>query len=148
MKKILIILCLVVGSVHLTSGQIDDNYKSTLADMFKLSGSEEAYKAAIKQMVNIFRDSYSSVSSDIWDELEKEFLNTSLKELVDMLAPVYYKYLTLEDLKGIITFYKTDLGQKFAAKTPLIMQESMQVGQQWGAQIGQKMQQRLKEKGY
>jgi hypothetical protein len=80
--------------------------------------------------------------------LEKEFLKTSLDDLVDMLVPVYSKHLTLDDLQKIIDFYQTPAGKKYAEKTPLIMQESMQIGQQWGMKIGQKFQEKLQEKGY
>ena len=71
-----------------------------------------------------------------------------MDELADMLAPVYEKHMTENDLKKIIEFYQTPVGKKYAEKTPLITQESMQVGQQWGMRIGQKVMERLKEKGY
>jgi hypothetical protein len=48
----------------------------------------------------------------------------------------------------IIEFYQTPVGKKYAEKTPLIMQESMQVGQQWGMKIGQEFQNKLQEQGY
>jgi hypothetical protein len=65
-----------------------------------------------------------------------------------MLAPVYYKHLTLEDLNQIIVFYKTPAGKKMATATPAITQESMQIGQQWGMKIGEKVEDKLREKGY
>ena len=56
--------------------------------------------------------------------------------------------MTLEDLKEIIRFYQTPVGQKFAKSTPLIMQESMQIGQQWGMKLGLEITKKLEEKGY
>jgi hypothetical protein len=40
------------------------------------------------------------------------------------------------------------VGKKFAEKTPLITKESILAGQEWGKQIGQKVVDRLKDKGY
>lgn len=129
-------------------GQVNDDYSKTLKEMFKVSGSEESYQAAIKQMLVMFKQQKTNVDPKVWDECENEFSKTSINDLVDMLAPVYIKYMTLEDLKEMIKFYQTPVGLKFAKSTPLIMQESMQIGQQWGMKLGQEVTKKLQEKGY
>lgn len=127
-------------------GQTTD-YKATLKKMFEVSGSEAAYKSGIAQMFAMFKQS-QEVPPTVMKELEQEFMKTSMDDLVDMLVPVYEKHLTRDDLLKLIEFYQTPAGAKFAKKTPLIMQESMQIGQAWGMQIGQEFEKRLKEKGY
>jgi len=131
-----------------TYGQVDEEYSKTLKKMFEVSGSEESYKAVIKQMFPMLKGQYSNVEADVWNDLEKEFLKTSLDNLTEMLAPVYSSHLTIEELKEIIKFYESPVGKKFAAETPSIMQESMQVGQQWGMKIGQDFAEKMKERGY
>ncbi len=116
--------------------------------MFVVSGSEKSYQAVVKQMFTMFKQQYSDVELDLWGDLEKEFSKTSLNDLTEMLVPVYSKYMTLEDLKELIKFYETPVGKKFAKNTPLIMQESMQIGQQWGMKVGQDFEKKMKEKGY
>jgi hypothetical protein len=44
--------------------------------------------------------------------------------------------MTLEELNGIVAFYKSPVGAKFAAVQPGIMRQSMALGQRWGQQIG------------
>lgn len=146
-KKILTISVLIIVSLTVF-GQADKEYSKTLKKMFKVSGTEESYQTVIKQMFTMFRQQYSDVESDVWDDLEKEFSKTSLNDLTEMLVPVYSKYMTLEDLQELIKFYETPVGKKFAKNSPLIMQESMQVGQQWGMKIGQDFEKKMKEKGY
>jgi uncharacterized protein len=146
MNKIISILALIFILTSVSYGQIDKEYAKTLKKLFEVSGTEETYKAAIKQMVAMFRDQYVEIDSDTWDDLEKEFLKTSLDDLTDMLVPVYSKYMTQEDLEEIIKFYQSPVGQKYAANTPFIMQESMQVGQEWGREIGQKLEKKMKER--
>jgi hypothetical protein len=111
-------------------GQADKEYSKTLKKMFEVSGSEESYQAAIKQMFTMFKQQYSNVKPDVWDDFEKEFSKTSLNDLTEMLVPVYFKYMTLSDLQE------------------LIKQESMQIGQQWGIKLGQDFEKKMKEKGY
>jgi uncharacterized protein len=147
MKKLIVIVSILIIPFGETFAQAD-SYKVTLKKMLEVAGSEESFKTAIKQMFGMFKQQHSNVPDAFWEEAEKEFSETSMDELVDMLSPVYQKYMTEADLKKIIEFYQTPVGKKYAEKTPLIMQESMQVGQQWGMKVGQKIQARLKEKGY
>lgn len=131
-----------------TSFSQDDHYKSTLKKMFKVSGTEESYQMVIKQMMKSIKLGKENIPDEFWEELEQELINTTLSDLVDMLAPAYFKYLNIEDLDALIEFYKTPTGKKYAKKTPLIMQESMQIGQEWGRKLGEKIYEKMKEKGY
>ncbi|MDF0705790.1 DUF2059 domain-containing protein [Flagellimonas okinawensis] len=143
---------LIVALVHLLSftafGQTDGEYSKTLKRMFEVSGTEISFQTAIKQMFSMFREQYPTIETEIWVDLEKEFSKTSLNELTEMLVPVYSKHLNQQDLEDLIQFFETPVGKKYAASTPLILQESMQVGQQWGMKIGQDFQRKLQEKGY
>lgn len=147
MKNLLTVLLISVALAGSANAQADE-YSNTLKKMFEVSGSEEAYKAAIKEMVSIFKQRSTAVDEALWVELEAEFLKSSLFDLTEMLVPVYQKHMTLEDLQALIAFYESPVGMKYAKSTPFIMQESMQVGQVWGMQLGQKVAERLKEKGY
>jgi hypothetical protein len=141
-----IALLLVLGSVATSHAQ--DAYNKKLHEYLEAGGAMETFKAAIKQMMGSFRQSATTVPSEFWDEAEKEMLGTSLNELVDLLAPVYKKHLSEADLDELIKFYKSSIGKKLAEKTPLITQESIQAGQAWGQKLGQRIVDKLKEKGY
>lgn len=156
MKKTLTTLAFAFAIISTSFAQADAAYTRSLKKMFEASGTEQTFETAITQMMGMFKQQMPDVDASLWDDMEKEFLKTSINDLVEMLAPVYikikikymYMYMTQEDLDEMIRFYQSPVGKKFAKNTPLIMQESMQVGEQWGQQIGVKMEQRLKEKGY
>ena len=116
--------------------------------MLEVAGTEATFKAGINQMFNIFKQQQTNVPDSVWTEFESEFLKTSLDELVEMLLPVYQKHLTRSDLEKVIEFFETPVGKKYAEKNPFITQESMQAGQQWGMKVGQRFQEKLREKGY
>lgn len=148
MKKIITVLAFTLAFIAFSFGQSNDDYAKTLKEMFSVSGSEESYQAAIKQMFVMFKQQKSDIAPAVWEELENEFSKTSINDLVVMIAPVYEKYLTQKDLEEMIKFYQTPLGQKYAKCTPFITQESMQIGQQWGMKIGQEIATKLQERGY
>ena len=112
------------------------------------SGSMAAFKSAITSMMGSFKNMNANVPEEFWTELEKEFLGTSLDELVTMLTPVYEKHMTEADLQEVIKFFNSPAGKKLAEKTPAIMQESMSAGETWGEAVAEKVMTKLKEKGY
>lgn len=59
------------------------------------------------------------------------------QQLVELIVPIYDKYLTDEEIKGLIQFYQTPLGQKAVNVLPRIVAESQQRGEKWGEQLGQ-----------
>ena len=148
MKKVISILVLIVAFSSVSFAQSDAKYEKTLKKMFKVSGSEQTYQVAITQMLELFRKQYPDIDAEIWDEAEKEFEKASLNDLTEFLTPVYQKYFTQEELKELIKFYKSPIGKKMAKNSPFIMKESMEVGQKWGAKMGEEFVEKMKKKGY
>lgn len=144
--SILTVLLLLVTT--LSFGQENSSYKSSLKKLMQISGTEIAYKGALDQMISIFKQQQSNAPKEFWDEFSAEVNKDAFTQLVNMILPIYQKHLTEADLLGVIAFYETPLGKKFAEKTPLISQESMLAGQEWGKEIGQKVITKLKDKGY
>lgn len=146
--KISILTLLLAFVTTFSFSQENNSYKSSLTKLIQVSGSEAAYKGVLDQMVSMFKQQQSNVPKEFWDEFAIEVNKNAIDQLVNLVLPIYQKHLTEADLLGVIAFYETPAGKKFAEKTPLITQESMLAGQEWGKQIGQKVVDRLKEKGY
>lgn len=125
-------------------GQVSDSYKATLNEMIEVSGAADTYGTVITQMIGMFKKQYPNIDAETWDGLAADFNEEAYAELVDLLAPVYFKYLTEEDLKGVIEFYKTPTGIKYADAVPMVTAESMQVGQEWGLRIATEFTEKLK----
>jgi len=81
-----------------------------------------------------------------------EGFKARLSELTDQIAVIYATNFTVAEMKELIAFYRGPTGQKFLAKTPMIVQQSMAAGQKLGAQLGGELQSRmieeLKKKGH
>ena len=97
------------------------------------------------QMMSSFKNSYSTVKQEFWDNFRKEI---NANDIENLILPVYDKYYTETDIDQLITFYNSPIGKKMINTMPLVMQESMKAGQNWGREIGEKVLARLKEKGY
>ena len=66
----------------------------------------------------------------------------------EKVAPIYARHLSVEDMNTVIKFYRTETGNKFVKKMPIISKESFFIGQQWGKELGEKVLKKLQDGGY
>ncbi|WP_375783677.1 DUF2059 domain-containing protein [Bradyrhizobium sp. Pha-3] len=65
----------------------------------------------------------------------KQFAGSE-KEIGDGMAQIYAAEFTEQELKDLVTFYKTPLGQKLLIAEPTAINGSLQYMQQWAQQFG------------
>jgi hypothetical protein len=59
-----------------------------------------------------------------------------LNYLLDAAVMVYDKHFSHEEIKGLIKFYETPLGQKVISELPQVTNELREAGEKWGEKIG------------
>jgi hypothetical protein len=64
---------------------------------------------------------------------------------IDGLAIVYARNLTIEEMKQLADFYRSPVGQTFLKKMPVIVQESMAMGQRFGEEAAGELHDRMIE---
>src|SRR5712671_3112841 len=73
----------------------------------------------------------------------QELVNTRSDAMASMLegiVAVYARNFTVEEMRQITAFYGQPIGQKLLDKMPIVAQESMAVGQQWGQSMAPELQ--------
>ena len=65
--------------------------------------------------------------------------------MVDGIAAIYATNFTAAELRDIEAFYRQPTGQKMLAKTPVISQQALAVGQEIGRKAAEDLRQRLTE---
>lgn len=70
------------------------------------------------------------------DEFETR-VTAEIPKLIDAAVPIYDKYLSDEEIKGLLQFYQTPLGRKALGVLPQITMDMQNEGQKLGQQIGQ-----------
>ena len=143
MKKVSFLIlfnCLIVFGFSQNTSKTE-NIKLLL----EMTGSGKLGVQVVENTVANFRKSLPDVPEDFWDNILKE---VNPDALVKLIIPIYDKFYTEEDLKKVIEFYQSPVGQKMISTMPQLMQESMKAGEIWGQEIGQKVYDDLKKKGY
>jgi uncharacterized protein len=68
--------------------------------------------------------------NEVSAQLRREF-EAKKAELVYEVAIIYAKHFTEQELKDLVTFYKTPLGQKMLREEPIAVEESLKRAQDW-----------------
>jgi uncharacterized protein len=109
-----------------------------LSQLRQMDLPEEAYSHAQKYIQRIYQIMGREMR---WDNIKEDYIN------------LYVNVFTESELRELIRFYQTPLGQKLIEKTPVLMQRSMRIGQQKMMRvmpeiqaISREMMQELKEK--
>lgn len=150
MKKGLfsIVLCLTILLSATSVSAQEDAYRKALVEMLDASGSMVAIKTMVPQMIALMQRTYSNVPEDFWKAFGDKLNERAYAQFIDIYVPIYKRQLTLEELKKITAFYKSPVGKKLAAATPVMTAEAMTAGQQLGQQIAQEIVAKLSEEGY
>ena len=105
-------------------------------------------------MTQSLRQTHPQIPPRALDFLPEEVgavFDANVGAFLSAMIPVYHRYFTAEEVKGMIAFYSTDLGRKAISAMPGLMSESMAIGQQWGQSLGptiaERVRARLKKEG-
>lgn len=149
MPKLLLCFALTLSSFFLfaQSGPAapESQKIKNIRKIMELTGSGKLGIQVMQNMVSTFKTYYSNVDTTFWVDFMKE---VKPETIVDLIVPVYDRNFTDAEIDGMLAFYSSPVGRKMLAKLPVVLQESMEVGQTWGAELSKKIMQRLQQKGY
>ena len=92
------------------------------------------------RVIEIMQDEASATMKDNMADLQKQ------------IASRYADHFSDGEIRQLIAFYQSEVGRKTVREMPLLMQECMEAGQQWGQtiqpQVKERITARLKKEGY
>ena len=87
---------------------------------------------------------YQKDLSEVAAVVAKNFAGRE-NEIGEGMAQIYSYEFTEQELKDLVTFYKTPLGQKLLKTEPVAVQNSMGWMQQWAQEFGVKVNDAFKD---
>jgi hypothetical protein len=93
----------------------------------------------VQQTKNVLLQSNLNYQKDLNEvaEIVAMYLAGREKEIGDGMAQVYANEFTEQELKDLVTFYKSTLGQKLLSSEPRAIQFSMSYMNQWAQQFAE-----------
>jgi hypothetical protein len=123
--------------------KLDSAKEKDIRHLLELSGSKKVMQSTMDSMATSIRPimtkalppgEYREKLVDLFFEKLKTQLD--LDHFIDLAIPVYDKYYSATDIKELIKFYETPVGQKFASTMPKMSSELQELGQAWGKEKG------------
>jgi hypothetical protein len=102
--------------------------------------------SAIESGASAQRAANPRIPAVFWDRFLAEARNRR-GELEDMIVDVYERHFSADELRQLISFYQTPVGQKMISELPAVFQESSQAGRQWGGRLGASIATQLESEG-
>jgi len=124
---------------------IDPAKAAAIKQLLDLAGGTATINQVMDGMQQNMKSSMSNIlpPGDYREKLvdlffEKFRSEANTQQLLDIAAQVYDKYLTMDDIQGLIKFYSTPLGKKTLTILPKVTIEVQSQGMKWGQNLGQK----------
>jgi hypothetical protein len=114
-------------------------------EILTMKNAGAMYASAIPNIVQQVKDSLLQSNLNLQKDLDEAALAVAQsmagrdKEIGEGMAMVYSNEFTEQELKDLLTFYKTPLGQKLLATEPRAIQFSMSYMNQWAQAFGQEV---------
>ena len=125
---------------------VDPAKTTTIRRLLDLTGAARLALSGMESMVPAQRAANPQIPGAFWDAFLAR-ARRSLPQLVEAMVPVYASHFSQAELEQLVRFYESPLGKHLSEVQPLILQESMQAGQTWGAAIGREVGESLSRSG-
>ena len=135
-----------------TQTPVSEEKRRDIMRLLELTKAADLGTQILEQISAELRTSFAMLPSEQRDkifkiyeeEIRKEFNKEKLTEAV---IPIYDKHVSGEDIKALIAFYETPLGQRFVEALPAITREAYEDGARRGRQVGMRAMTRILAEG-
>lgn len=146
-------LLVSIAHTSLAQNPISSEKASLIKEMINMMDSEKMDMQFARQMAIVIRDSYQSTDKTTppatLDMIENEAYIAYLEAIksdhyTQGMYSIFDRHYSLEDLKEMVAFYKTPLGQKWLKTMPLVAEDSAKFSVEWNAKITPKIMDQVK----
>lgn len=160
MKFLTILLSLFIFSTHTSAYEkIDDKKKELIDNLIEIIDKGNTVEHFTEKYTTKYFNNIKAARPDVDDkvkdliqgEIKQHFssINKGEKSLSTDLYGTINQYFTKKELKAIIKFYRSDIGEKYLKTVPLLLRDTEMIANRWGesqeAEIRRKLEKRLKE---
>jgi hypothetical protein len=116
-----------------TSKSMDPEKEADLHSLLQYVGAKEQLQSVASESATQYREKLSASVKNVADDSKRQELitvasgsfqkNFDQQRAMQQIAAIYDKHFTDDEIKGLLDFYTSPLGQKFAAESPKINKE-------------------------
>ncbi|MDZ8052599.1 MAG: DUF2059 domain-containing protein [Aulosira sp. ZfuVER01] len=123
----------------------DPDKINNIKKLLEITGTKTLSRQIINQMLVALKGEYPQVPQKFWDTFVAEL---KPEDMTNEFIPIYSKYFTNDEIKQIIAFYQTPIGQKTLTVLPQLSRESAAIGIRYGKEAAARAIKKLEAEGY
>jgi uncharacterized protein len=134
---IVALVCACIGPITARAQQPSPAAVALAREVMTIKGANSMTDPLVRGVIESVKNSLVPTNpnltrelNDVATALHKE-LDGRTSEVVEQMAQAYAARFTEQDLKGLLTFYKSPLGQKFIKEEPIALEDGLKRAQQW-----------------
>jgi hypothetical protein len=161
LSPIAFIVALACACLGLLAAQAQQPSATAIAvarDVIVTKGANSMADPLVRGVIESVKNSFVPTNPNLTRELDdvavalhKE-LDGKSNEVLDQMARAYATRFTEQELKDLLVFYKTPLGQKFTREEPAAIEEGLKRAQQWADTFAEtviaRMRSEMQKKGH
>ena len=158
LRALFLSLALALAAPFAAADDLTPAKRADIERLLEMTGatrtSRQMAAASVQHMLRTLKQAHPGIPQKALDTLPEEVaivLEAQIGVFVAQIVPVYHRYFTAEEVRGMIGFYSTDLGRKAISAMPGLMSETMVIGREWGeslsSAIADRVRARLKKEG-
>ena len=158
MKRVILTLLLSLAALCGTAsaqearGAVSEEKRRDIIKLLELTKAADLGQQIIQQITQTLRENFAMMPAEQRDkvfkiyeeEMGKEF---SKEKMIEVIVPIYDKYMSAEDVKTLIAFYETPTGRRAVDALPAISREAYEDGARRGREAGLRVMTRLLSEG-
>lgn len=148
-----LLFALLIHTGSAAADTVSAEKRADIQTLLELTGAlklgQQMSNVFVAQMTQALKANRPDIPARMYDVLAEEVnavVAQALPDFNELIVPIYDKHFSAQDIKGLIGFYSTDLGRKTVRVMPLLLQDSMAQGQQWGQSLGPEIERRVRER--
>lgn len=152
-RLFLLFIALCISCASASAEDLTREKRADIERLLTMTGSlalgKQMAAAITANLAQNLKQARPDIPDKVLNMLPAEVLATfdeNMDSLKEEMIPLYHRHFSAAEIKGLINFYSTDLGQKAIRTMPVLLQEGMVVGQRWGQSLSPKIKQRIAAK--
>lgn len=113
--------------------------------LLEITNMRSLSRQILNQVFVAMKGQYPQVPQKFWDTFMAEI---KPDDMINEFIPLYSKYFSNEEIKQMIAFYQTPLGQKTLSVMPQLSSESTAIGLRYGKEAAARAIKKLEAEGY
>ncbi len=127
------------------SDEINQKKAEDIKKLVQLTRSSRFALQMLRKVIVKYQVSYPEIKDDYWLEFLEE---ADLNNLTELLIPVFDRQFSHDEIKELLIFYESPIGQKVTRMLPNMTVEIFMVGVQWVREVAEKIDERLQREGH